>query len=92
MSHHKDHPEDSGRRGHAYWAGYFTSRPLLKLFQRRQSAKLQAARQLQLLGKLPIRHYIDGDIAGCSPFWRHWNATSDLFPLEMGIAEVWAEL
>lgn len=40
--------EDSGRRGHSYWAGFFTSRPLLKYYIRSLSAFLHAAQQLQL--------------------------------------------
>ena len=41
-----------------------------------------------LHAKLPLKKYINGGIAGCAPFWRHWNATSDLFPLEMALAEI----
>jgi alpha-mannosidase len=36
---------------HAYWTGYFTSRPLLKRFERVTSAHLQAARQIELLSR-----------------------------------------
>mmetsp|Transcript_3428 Transcript_3428/g.7967 ORF Transcript_3428/g.7967 Transcript_3428/m.7967 type:complete len:788 (+) Transcript_3428:97-2460(+) len=34
---------------HAYWTGYFTSRPLLKRFERVSSGLLQAFRQLEVL-------------------------------------------
>ena len=80
--------EASGRRGHAYWSGFFTSRPLLKYYSRRQSARLQAARQLQLLAALPLKGFIDGDVAGCKKYAKHWNASSDLFPLELALGEL----
>ena len=35
---------------HAYWTGYFTSRPALKRYVRSSSALLQTARQLELFG------------------------------------------
>jgi hypothetical protein len=34
---------------HAFWTGYFTSRPALKGYVRKASAYLQAARQLNVL-------------------------------------------
>ena len=39
-------------RGHMYWSGYFTSRPALKLLQRKSSAHLQTARQLHTIANL----------------------------------------
>jgi hypothetical protein len=80
--------ESSGRRGHAYWSGFFTSRPLLKYYARRQGGRLQAARQLQLLAALPLKSFIDGDVVGCKKYAKHWNASSDLFPLELALAEL----
>ena len=35
---------------HAYWTGYFTSRPTQKFYNKYASAYLQTARQIQLLG------------------------------------------
>ena len=41
--------EESGLRGHMYWAGYFTSRPALKRLQRVSSSYLQATNQMHSL-------------------------------------------
>jgi hypothetical protein len=39
-----------GDNGHAYWTGYFTSRPALKRYIRANSAFLNAVRQAQAIG------------------------------------------
>ncbi|XP_028968402.1 lysosomal alpha-mannosidase [Galendromus occidentalis] len=36
---------------HAYWTGYFTSRPNFKFFSREQNGFLQACRQLEVFGR-----------------------------------------
>lgn len=39
---------------HAYWTGYFSSRPTLKRLERQASAQLQAARQLAAATRMPV--------------------------------------
>ncbi|XP_063836095.1 lysosomal alpha-mannosidase-like isoform X1 [Ostrinia nubilalis] len=38
---------------HAYWTGYFTSRPAIKYLEAQTNTYLQVVKQLQLLGALP---------------------------------------
>jgi hypothetical protein len=47
-------------RRHAYWSGYFTTRPALKRNVIEGSGYLQAARQLQLFAEQPLRLHLQG--------------------------------
>lgn len=46
------------RQGHAYWSGYFTTRPALKRNVVEGSGYLQAARQLQVFAGQPLRMHL----------------------------------
>ena len=68
--------------GHMYWAGYFTSRPLLKLYSRKASQYLRAARQLQFMADLPLLDKTNRTRS----LVRRWEARSDLDPLAAAVA------
>ena len=68
--------------GHMYWAGYFTSRPLLKLYSRKASQYLRAARQLQFVANLPLVDTTNRT----RKLVRRWEANSDLDPLAAAVA------
>lgn len=80
----QDWTEESGLRGHMYWAGYYTSRPLLKLYARVSSSLLQAAKQLQLIAKMPPRKHIEKANELLS--FKHWPEAMDTTPLAASVA------
>lgn len=79
----QDWSEESGLRGHMYWAGYYTSRPLLKRFAREQSSHLQAAKQLQAIARLPLRKHLSSFPELMS--YKHWPSSTDLTPLKAAV-------
>jgi hypothetical protein len=58
--------------GHAYWTGYFSSRPLLKRLVREASSMLEVCRIAELISVDPRSKVDDMD----SPTWVLWEALS----------------
>ena len=57
---------------HAFWTGYFTSRPLLKRLVREASTMLELCRLVEIFFTLPSRKVEDKD----NPAWSLWEALS----------------
>lgn len=78
---------DNDREGHAYWSGYFSTRPALKRNVVEGSGYLQAARQLQLWSAQSLKLHLNDTRKRSSVFgashWKHEMLASDLTPLEM---------
>jgi alpha-mannosidase len=79
----------SDRQGHAYWSGYFSTRAALKRNVVEGSGFLQAARQLQLFARQPLRFHLDNRTMLARTYGAaHWSKdvlASDLLPLEMAV-------
>ena len=58
--------------GHAYWTGYFTSRPLLKRLVREASTALELCRIMEIASFKPDEKIEDID----NPSWMLWEALS----------------